>query len=173
MNQSNQNTNIDDPNNDNLIQESPPKLSKLDKNIISATKALTNPTKSNIANHVVELGGAKHIQTVYKRLRAKDYLQGGIQDIETFHNEFLQRELAPLALRNIKKVYKDKSLAPKERFSYDKLIADKMYGEKHVHTGRQQVNIGSVERIQVMINNSLTNETLESVSSNDAEYSEA
>ena len=155
-NQPNQEQSIQsDPNisnQDTNKRKTPPKLSKLDKNILTATKALTNPTKANIARHVVELGGAKHIQTVYKRLKQKDYLRGELQAVEQYEYESLHREDLPLARKRARKAIKNKDLNDKEVFPYVKLIYDKAYGEVHKTVGQSGISIDTIESIQIMVN---------------------
>ena len=101
------------PNTDQKPTKDLPKLSTLDKNIIAATKLLDNPTKSNIANHVVELGATKHIQSVYRRLKQKDYLNRELQEVRAHNLESIQRQHVPKALRKLNSILtqnKDKKL---------------------------------------------------------------
>ena len=127
--------------------------SKLDLNILSATKALDNPTKASISKHVVALGGAKHIQTVYKRLKLKDYLRAEIQSVRDNNREYLDRIIVPDALKVTRKAIRNKDLTEKEKLPYVKLAMDKSFGETHHHTAPQQVNIKNIESIQVAISN--------------------
>ena len=141
------------------IPQKPIKLSTLDKNILAATKVLDNPTKSNIANYVVELGGAKHIQTVYNRLKKRDYLQAELSQIEDYHAQQLQREDYPLARKRLNKALSDKDetgayvLSHKEAFPMIKLVYDKVHGEKHFNQAPQVVNIESINNAQFNISN--------------------
>ena len=94
-----------------------------------------------------------------------------LSELRAYEQEVLHRELAPLATKNIRKVYKDKTLSPKDRFSYDKIIMDKTYGETHYHQGEKQgISIDTLQLVSGNIYNDIQpNETLINVSSNKTE----
>ncbi len=135
-----------------LAQETPEeselKLSTLDKNIISATKALDNPTKSSIANHVVQLGGAKHIQTVYKRLKQKDYLRLELAEVRRHNLERIQREHVPKALIKLKKQLNNKNDSVQMRAINTTL----KYGMgEMINAPESGVAIGTITNAQIII----------------------
>ena len=140
--------------------EIPENISKLDRNILSATKALDNPTKSNIANHVVSLGGAAHIQTVYKRLKLKDYLHAEIGTIRDHNRQLLDRTIVPDALKVMHKAIKSKVLDEKAKLPYVKLAVDKSFGDIHHVEQPSVINIKSINNAQFVIGQDIADDTL-------------
>ena len=140
------------------VIEKPKKLSKMDKAIITAIKANPDTSRAQLANTVVGLGAAKHIQSVYGRLKKKDYLNAELSQIEDFHAQQLQREDYPLARTRLRKALNDKDkttgeyvLSHKEAFPMIKLVYDKVHGEKHFNQAPQVVNIESINNAQFNI----------------------
>ena len=99
----------------------------------------------------MDLGGAKHIQTVYKRLKQKDYLQRDLPEIEKYEQEVLHREDLPLARKVARKALKNKEMNEKEKFPYVKLVYDKAYGETHRNVSTPGVSIESIQIASVNI----------------------
>ena len=131
--------------------EKPKKMSKMDMAIVTAIKAEPGITKAQLANRVVSLGAAQHIQSVYGRLKKKDYLQAELSQIEDYHAQQLQREDYPLARKRLNKALKDPELSHKEAFPMIKLVYDKVHGEKHFNQAPQVVNIESINNAQFNI----------------------
>lgn len=130
-----------------------PKLSKLDKNIIAATNLLEDPTKSAIANHVVDLGGAKHIQTVYKRLKQKDYLTRELQEVRSHNLERIQREHVPKALIKLKKQLNNKD----DRVQLSAINTTLKYGMgEMINTPAPGVSIGAIQNAQILIQGAIS-----------------
>jgi len=135
--------------------EKQPELSKLDKNIITVAKTMKDPTKAAVARKVVELGGANHIQTVYRRMTQKDYLHRDILTVRDYNREYLDRKLMPQAIKIAEKALKDKEMDKKAQFPYVKLAFDKSLGDTVHHKGREMVSIGAIDRIQVLVGSAL------------------
>ena len=131
--------------------EKPKKMSKMDMAIVTAIKAEPGITKAQLANRVVSLGAAQHIQSVYGRLKKKDYLQAELSQIEDFHAQQLQREDYPLARKRLNKALKDSELTHKEALPYVKLVYDKVHGEKHFNQAPQVIHIDSINNAQFNI----------------------
>ena len=138
--------------------EYPKKPSKIDKAIVTVIKSEPNITKAQLANRIVALGITKHVQSVYNRLKKKDYLNAELSKIEDFHAQQLQREDYPLARTRLRKALNDKDkttgeyvLSHKEAFPMIKLVYDKVHGEKHFNQAPQVVNIESINNAQFNI----------------------
>ena len=127
------------------------KPSKLDKAIVTVIKSDPDITKAQLANRIVALGITKHVQSVYNRLKKKDYLQAELSQIEDYHAQQLQREDYPLARKRLNKALKDPELSHKEAFPMIKLVYDKVHGEKHFNQAPQVVNIESINNAQFNI----------------------
>ena len=148
----NKEANIDlvEPNTSKTV-ELPAKLSKIDKAIITVIKSEPDINKAQLANRIVALGITKHIQSVYNRLKKKDYLQAELSQIEDFHAQQLQREDYPLARKRLNKALKDSELTHKEALPYVKLVYDKVHGEKHFNQAPQVIHIDSINNAQFNI----------------------
>ena len=144
--------------------EKPIKLSKLDNAILTTIKANNTSSKSEIAHGVVGLGVTNHIQSVYNRLKQKDYLQAEIQRIRDYNRQHLDREIVPIALKQVKKVIKSKTLTADEIKLYKakepfiKLAIDKSFGDIHHTEAPQVVNIESIQNAQFLIKADLTDD---------------
>ena len=131
--------------------EKPKKLSKMDRAIITAIKANPDISRAQLANTVVDLGAAKHIQSVYGRLKKRDYLNAELVQIENYHAQQLQREDYPLARKRLNKALKDKDITHKEALPYVKLVYDKVHGEKHFNQAPQVIHIDAINNAQFLI----------------------
>ena len=139
------------------IPKKPIKLSKLDEGILTVMRANPEANRTDIVNKTYALGLTKHKQTVYNRLKKKDYLNAELSKIEDFHAQQLQREDYPLARKRLRKALNDKDkdgeyvLSHKEAFPMIKLVYDKVHGEKHFNQAPQVVNIESINNAQFNI----------------------
>ena len=127
------------------------KLSTLDEGILTVMRANPEANRTDIVNKTYALGLVKHKQTVYNRLKKKDYLNAELSKIEDFHAQQLQREDYPLARKRLNKALKDQELTHKEALPYVKLVYDKVHGEKHFNQAPQVVNIESINNAQFNI----------------------
>ena len=134
-----------------ITPEKPKKMSKMDMAMVTAIKAEPGMTKAQLANRVVSLGAAKHIQSVYGRLKKRDYLNAELSQIEDFHAQQLQREDYPLARKRLNKALKDNDITHKEALPYVKLVYDKVHGEKHFNQAPQVIHIDAINNAQFLI----------------------
>lgn len=137
-------------------KETNTKFSKLDNAIITAIKANPEANRAEIAKIVKGLGAAKHIQTVYVRLKKKDYLQKEFSEIKKYHDEYLQREQLPIAAKVVTKALKNKELKESAKYPYVKLVYDKAYGETHNVAHQSGVSIGAIQNAQIIIQSDLS-----------------
>jgi len=103
----------------------------------------------------VKLGAAKHIQSVYNRLKKKDYLQRELAEIQAAKYEHLERIQVPLAAKVVDKALKDKELNLKDKMPFVKLVYDKSFGELHRNVSEGSVNIGAIKNAQIIIQGAL------------------
>lgn len=128
--------------------ENKPQLNKLDKHILTAATSLDNPTRAAIANHVVDLGGAKHTQSVYRRLQQKDYLRMELAEIRRHNLETIQRTHVPKALIKLKKQLNNTDDSVQMRAINTTL----KYGMGEiVNAPEQGISIGSIQNAQIII----------------------
>ena len=141
------------------IPQKPIKLSKLDQGILTVMHANPEANRTEIVNKTYDLGLVKHKQTVYNRLKKRDYLQAELSQIEDYHAQQLQREDYPLARKRLNKALSDKDetgayvLSHKEAFPMIKLVYDKVHGEKHFNQAPQVVHIDAINNAQFNISN--------------------
>jgi len=125
--------------------------STLDPAILTAIKAYPNASKSQIANIVKDMGVTNHIQSVYNRLKKKDYLNKEIAEIETQHHQQLVREDYPLARKRLAKALKDKDLTHKEAFPFVKLAYDKVHGETFKNAPSAGIPMVAIQNAQIIV----------------------
>ena len=152
------------PNNNNLPEVLPPipkvkpDLSKLTPYEIAAvTIAQNNPGMSHgaIGRKMKELGLSKNEKTIYRRLSDSDYLSGELARIEESHRETLVRHTYPKAEAVLEQALTSKAVKLKDKLGFVKLAYDKVHGETHKHVAAPTINIGSIEKMQVIMANDL------------------
>ena len=127
------------------------KRSKMDNAILTVLQAEPSVTSSQLVNKVVQLGGAKHTTSVYKRLAKKDYLRAEIHAIRDNNRQFLDRIVVPDALNVMRKAIRSNELDEKGKLPYVKLAIDKSFGDIHHVEQPSVIHIDSINNAQFNI----------------------
>jgi hypothetical protein len=142
---------------DSFPQKKTGPVDRLTTAILTKVKAAPGSTRADIARHCVQIGAAKHLPTVYNKLRKSEYLRAEIQKIRDANRQYLDRLVVPDALKVMHKAIKSKELSDDERKllkakeMYVKLAVDKSFGEIRHSETPSAVNIANIERLQVAI----------------------
>ena len=131
------------------------KLSKYDTAVLTLASADPGLSLNAIANKIKDSGLSKSVTTVYKRWSKNQYLRAGFEAIQQHARQQMASELLPIALDEHKKALKDKTLHPRDKFMYIKQAEDKILADKRDADAQSPVQIGHIERLQVLIQGAL------------------
>ena len=120
-----------------------------DEAILNIAKQYPNITTHELGKKLVDVGIMQLPNTIYKRLKQRDYLKERLNDLDHYWKELKSRELMPLATKELKAGLKDKDLAFKDKMPAIKLVYDKQFGEDRT-PARQDTHI-SIDQVQVLI----------------------
>ena len=124
----------------------PPKLDHIDQAILQAATVSPNLPINAIANNLIRTGIVNSRDTVYKRLRNKDYLRGEFEKIQQNHREQFSRELMPLAIKKTRKALK--TLDEKEAYPYVAMTVKTTLGDQGPAAPQTTINIGQMQVLQ-------------------------
>jgi len=145
-------------NNDKSADIAPKKvkrLTKYDELAIQLVKSNPDLNNEQIGKEIVRLGASKNPKTIHHKWRVNDYLRAEIQAVRAHSREKLDRIMLPKALKVARKALDNNELTEKDKFRYVKLVVDKSFGDI-VHTDQPQVvNVGTIEKMQVVISKDL------------------
>lgn len=143
------------PETDQNIQEPSKNVSKIDKAIDLVVSQNPGMPKGQIANEVIALGSAKHKESVFRKLRKRDYKVGEIGTIRDYNRQYLDRIIVPDALKVMKNAIKSKDLPIKDKQPWVKLAVDKSFGEIRHTEQPQVVHIDAINNAQFVIKQDL------------------
>jgi hypothetical protein len=138
---------------DQNIPNNTPKPTKLDKAIDLVVSQDPGMPKGEIANRVIDIGAAKHKESVFRRLRKRDYKHGEISTIRDYNRQYLDRLIVPKALKVMDKAIKADDISDKDKYPYVKLAIDKSFGEIRHNEQPQVVRIDSINKAQILVKN--------------------
>jgi hypothetical protein len=131
------------------------KLSNYDAAALTVARLNPSMTRNAIGTRLQEVGLSKDPATIYTRLKKNEYFKAEFSAVRKNLEQQLVRELAPLAVKNVRKHLKDKTLHARDQFPYNKLVLDKTTADrKDAHTD-SPINIGHIERLQVLFQGTL------------------
>ena len=88
-------------------------------------------------------------------MHRNQYLKAEFNSVRSNVEQQIVRELAPLAVKNVRKHLKDKTLHARDQFAYNKLVLDKTTADRKDGAADSPIKIGSVERLQVLFQGTL------------------
>jgi len=130
-------------------------LSKYDSAALTLARSFPGMTPNAIGQKLQDVGLSKDHATIYQRLRRNQYFKAEFQAVRQNLEQQIVRELAPLAVKNVRKHLKDKTLHARDQFAYNKLVLDKTTADRRDAAGDSPIKIGSVERLQVLFQGTL------------------
>lgn len=131
------------------------KLSKYETAALALIRVNPSLTPSGVSSLLVKNGLAKSPSTIFQRFRDNDYFKAEFDAVRKQVEERIVRELAPIALKNVKKHLKDKTLHARDQFSYNKLVLDKTTADRRDADHDSPIKIGSVQQLQVVFQGTL------------------
>ena len=129
--------------------------STLDPAILTVKKAFPEADKAQLAKICKQIGATNHVQSVYNRLKKKDYLNMELSELENQLRQQLVRDTYPLAVKRATKALKNKDLDDKAAFPYVKLAYDKVHGETYRNVSQPGISIDSIQNAQIIVGNLL------------------
>jgi hypothetical protein len=131
------------------------KLSKLDHSILAIAKAEPGLTQYQIGNKLTKFGLCSSPTQIYTRMHRNQYLKAEFDAVRKNVEQQIVRELAPLAVKNVRKHLKDKTLHARDQFAYNKLVLDKTTADRKDGHNDSPISIGSVQQLQVVFQGTL------------------
>ena len=121
---------------------------------IAESLLLRNPeaTKYEISKDMTKMGVYKHQPSAFRMLTKSQYLNEELSYIKAHNREFLNRKIAPQALKIHARVLKDKTISDNDKLPWVKLSHDKVFSEDAPQARAETINIG---QIQVLIADTL------------------
>ena len=120
----------------------------LDNAIVELSKA--NPIASDwqIANKAKQLGIVNNPSGIYQKLKNSQVLQLTRTEIRAHYQDQINYELGPKVIKNVKQAVTNgkvrKALPATVRYSYDKMVMDKIAADKHEAVSQTMINIGEI-----------------------------
>jgi hypothetical protein len=131
------------------------KLSKYDAAALTIAKQFPGLTPNAIGQKLQDVGLSKDHATIYQRLRRNQYFKAEFDAVRKNLEQQIVRELAPLAIKNVRKHLKDKQLHARDQFAYNKLVLDKTTADRRDGANESPINIQHIERMQVLFQGTL------------------
>lgn len=128
-----------------------PKYDETDQAILNIVTSDPNITTNQIGHRLLTIGQCTSTDTVYKRLRRKDYLRREVEEIRQNHREQISRELMPLALKVTRKALKSKDMSEKDKHPYVQMVVKSDLGDQGADGKPATINIEHLERMQVLL----------------------
>ena len=129
------------------------KLNNIDTAALTLKQLNPGMTRNAIGEALLKAKIIKNPHTIYQRLHRSDYLSAEFAAIENHNREQLVREEFPQARKKLRKFLKckDDSVPANVQMAAVKLVYDKALADRQDKTPESPVNIGNIERMQVMI----------------------
>ena len=123
----------------------PSNLSKLEKKACELLLKDPKQHTGDICNKMYNKGLMKDDKYIFKRLHKNELLKQTFAEIKEYWGKVIAYDLAPIAIKNVKKSLKDKTLPPQVKLNYNKMIIDKVMPDSSSPISPNQVNIGQLQ----------------------------